>query len=261
MNQIATLFISATLIACSSQNKRDENAQSLSKDSISQSVKTENNKSEGVLVSTYDDPEEDLTSHKSSLKELSDSNVFSTIHTALFEKLSKNHQSYFNSKPDYNLLHSVSGDLFQNHTDGTVFIYYDKKNVRISVLTFDQSKNKYSELYRDIKVVNQLGTAKCNYGAHGTLDYQFANEIIYQRDYLIKNPKKFLENSKCRIVDIKKDQDFVLENGCFAKNFTLVENSQSLCIPTSFVYNNWECLTYDKQNDTFVIFYGQAFAD
>ncbi len=259
MRRTTILFIATILVACSNQNK-DQGQSESDKDSTVKSIQTDN-LDKGFVKSVYDNPDSDVKLNQSRLKELSDSNVFTSVHSKLFETLTKNHQAFFKSRPDYQLLCIASGDLFQNNTKSSLFIVYDNKNVRISILTFNESTKKYSELYRETKVVNGLKDANCNYSAFGTLDYQFANELIYQRDYLIKKPEQFLEYQRCKIIDISKDKDMILEDGCFSKSFKPADYTKSLCLSTSFVYNNWECLSYDKSIDTFVIFYGQAFAD
>ena len=218
-------------------------------------------KGENYLTSTYDNSSNDLDRHIASLKELSDSSVFNTIHAKLILTLDKKHQDHFNSNSDYQLIYNSSGDLFQNGKEDNGFIVYDNKHSRVSILVYDGLQNKYSELFRDIKVKNGIENAGCNYGTYGTLDYQVADELIYQRDYLIKDPLKQIEYTNCKIVDISKDENFVLESGCFATNFSADGKTKSLCIPTSSVYNNWECLTYDKSKSEFIIIYGQAFAD
>jgi hypothetical protein len=262
MRQLYIIGIMTIFLSCSKQsgdNQLDNSdIVSADKDSIT-SAKPGNG--ENYLTSTYDNPSSDLGRHIASLKELSDSSVFKTIHGKLILTLDKKHQDYFNSNSDYQLIYSSSGDLFQNGKEDNGFIVYDKRHTRVSILVYDELQNRYSELFRDIKVKNGLGDADCNYGTYGTLDYQLADELIYQRDYLIKDPSKQIEDTNCKIADISKDEDFVLDSGCFARGFSADGRSKSLCIPTSSVYNNWECLTYDKNKSEFVIFYGQAFAD
>jgi hypothetical protein len=250
------------LLSCTKQtgDHQVDNSDTVSadKDSI---TTAKSDHGENYLTSTYDNSSSDLDRHIASLKELSDSSVFHTIHGGLILTLDKKHQDYFNSNSDYQLIYSSSGDLFQNGKEDNGFVVYDKKQTRVSILLYDGLQNKYSELFRDIKVKNGLGGADCNYGTYGTLDYQLADELIYQRDYLIRDPLKQIENTNCKIADISKDEDFALDSGCFAKGFSADGRNKSLCIPTSSVYNNWECLTYDKNKNEFVIFYGQAFAD
>jgi hypothetical protein len=260
MRQLYIICILTTFLSCSKQS-RDNKTDNITTDKDSTTKVAASDIGQNYLTSTYDNPSTDLERHKASLKELSDSSVFRTIHNELILTLQKKHQDYFNSNPNYQLMHSYGGDLFQNGKEDYSFIVYDKEKSIVIILIYDELQNKYSELFRDIKVNNGLVNAECNYGAYGTLDYQVACELIYQRDYLIKDPLKQLADTKCKIVDISKDEDFVLESGCFAKNYSADGKTKSLCIPTSSVYNNWECLTYDKNKGEFIIFYGQAFAD
>lgn len=214
-------------------------------------------------TSTYDDPEfaDRVSEHRVSLKNLSDKDVFSAIHAKLIQKLDQKHQAYFKSKPDYELLALAKGNLFrENKTDGG-FIVYDKKNERVSILLYREKTNHYAELFRDLQVENGLENAGCNYSSFGTIDYQLAEEIIYQEEYLVKNPLTYLESSPIKITDIAKNEDFILKEGCFSKKVSKKETTSSLAIATSCVYNNWEALRYDETTDSFMIYYGQAFAD
>jgi len=208
-------------------------------------------------TSSYDDSATD----RETLKQLSDQKVFSVVDARLAQTLSERHQEYFKAKPEYELLSYAKGDLFQEGKEDYAFVVYDKKNIRISILLYNAMANKYSELFRDIKVVNGLVTADCNYGAAGTLDYQLGETIVYQERDLRKRPEMYLESIPCKITDLSKDSDFVLESGCFSKTFPKTNLANSLCISTDSVYNNWECLKYDKASNAFVIYYGQAFAD
>lgn len=261
MRRLSVIVFSIISISCSKQGSdyQVNNSDTLSTDKEVITIQPEIG--EDYLISTYDDPTNNLDQHASSLKELSDNSVFETIHDSLVLTLDKEHQDYFNSNSRYRLINSSSGDLFQNVKEDYCFIVYDNKLTRVSILLYDGLQNNYFELFRDINVKNGLKNVDCNYGAYGTLDYQLADELIYQREYLIKNPLMQIGNLNCKITDLSKDEDFVLESGCFAKGYSAVQRSNSLCIPTSSVYNNWECLTYNKTKKEFVIFYGQAFAD
>lgn len=262
MRQFYVIGIVIILLSCAKQtgNNQVDNSNTVSadRDSI---PKIKSDIEENHLTSPYDNPSNNLDEHISSLKELSDSAVFNTTHASVILTLDKKHENYFNSNSDYQIIYSSSGDLFQNEREDNVFIVYDKKHSRVSILVYDQLQNRYSELFRDIQVKNALENTDCNYGTYGALDYQVADNLIYQRDYLIKDPLKQIEYTNCKIVDITKDEDFILDSGCFAKGFAAGGRYKSLCIPTSSVYNNWECLTYDKSKNEFIIFYGQAFAD
>lgn len=259
MKQFYIISIVTIFLSCSKQSSDNTTEKSDTVTSIKSVVKSDNG--ENYLTSTYDSPSKNLERHKASLKELSDSSVFSTIHNQHISTLDKNCQDYFKSNPDYELIYSSSGDLFQNGKKDNGFIVYDKKHSRVSILVYNSFQNKYSELFRNVNVKNGLENAGCNYGTYGTLDYQIGDELIYQRDYLIKDPLKQIGDATCKIVNIFQDENFALEEGCFAAGFSDDKKTNSFCISTSSVYNNWECLTYDKSRGQFIIFYGQAFAD
>jgi hypothetical protein len=217
------------------------------------------------LVSTYDNPlfADRLKSHKETLRQLSKKNVFSRISAMLRQKLEYKHQYYFKYNPNYELLWAAQGDLFQENKNDCAFVVYDKKYQRVSILVYNELTNQYVELFRGVRVENGLQTADCNYSSFGTLDYQLAEEIVsHQEVYLKEKPEHYLEYAMlCKIVDLSKDEDFVLPEGCFSPKLSESDFSSSLCISTSVVYNNWECLRYHKETNTFFIFYGQAFAD
>lgn len=270
LKKLLSLFVLTLLFSCSQQKKNDKtvtNSTETLKDSLSQNepiVETDKTTtSSKYQTSTYDNLESssNITDHKESLKGLSDKKVFSVISSKLTQTLVQKHQDYFKVKSDYELLSFAKGNLFQENDDDCAFIVYDKKNERISIIVYNAMKNKYLELFRDIKVKNGLETADCYFSAYNTLDYQLGDEILYQKEYLLKNPENYLESNPCKITDISKDDNFALKDGCFAKKVSKTNLSNTLCIATDSVYNNWECLKYDKESNTFLIFYGQAFAD
>jgi len=212
------------------------------------------------IISTYDlsDVKKD-----EELQRLSNNNFFLTIQKIVLPNLVKKHKDYFNSNPGFELIFYAKGDLFQNRKEDYAFVVFDKEKTRITILVYDESANKYSELYRDIKVEGEL---ECNYYHYGTLDFKLGQELIYNEENIIgditKSPKNYmLYYNLCKITNILNDDDFVLERGCFAKDVDKKNPLNSLCVATSFIYNNWECLLYDKSKNTFKIIYGQEFAD
>ena len=60
---------------------------------------------------------------------------------------------------------------------------------------------------------------------------------------------------------LKEDENFAPDHGCFSKGMSIAKKVRFVAIPTSQVYSNWECLTYQSVSDSFLLFYGQAFAD
>jgi hypothetical protein len=273
MRFLAILLLLAITFGCSSpQTDQHPTEKTADKEQITSEKNDKENheaKSEGQAgpvtfqTSTYDDPEfaDRVSEHQVSLKELSDKGVFSAIHAKLVQKLGQKHQAYFKSKSDYELLAWAKGNLFRENKSDCGFIVYDKKNQRISILVYRETTDKYAELFRDIQVENGLENAGCNYSSFGTIDYQLAEEILYQEEYLVKNPENYLESSPVKITDLAKNEDFILKEGCFSKKVSKKETSNSLAIATSSVYNNWEALRYNEANNSFVIYYGQAFAD
>src|SRR6187551_1715919 len=111
MRQLYILSIVVIFLSCSKQNSdsklSDSSAVSVDKDSSTTTLGQSH--SDGTyMTSTYDDPTSDNKRHKASLKELSDSAAFSTIHDKIFSTLDKKQQVYFTSKPDYELLYSAT---------------------------------------------------------------------------------------------------------------------------------------------------------
>ncbi len=223
-------------------------------------------------ISTYDDPRyekkgelrhQQIENHEASLKKMADRGLFDTLNARSIINLPSNHREYFRTHSAYKLLFSSTGDLFGNRKADWVFIVYDRQNMRISILLYNNSTDQYGELYREIKVENGLASAKCNYFAFGTLDYQIGDEVLYMKQGLTKRPDTFYNLEFCKCADISIDPDLADLSGCFAKGFERnnVNGFTSLCIAKSFVYNSWECLKYDANKNIFIIFYGQASAD
>lgn len=276
MKIISSLSAFILVVGCSSP-KTDKNPSDKSADTKELTTPEMNNPEKKEIksvdrttlaifqTSTYDDPEfaDQVSKHQVSLNALSEKGVFAAIHAKLIQKLGQKHQIYFQSKAAYELLALAKGNLFrENKTDGG-FIVYDKKNQRISILVYREKTNAYAELFRELKVENGLENADCNYSSFGSIDYIIAEEIIYMEEYLVKNPESYLEYSAIKITDIAKDKDFLLKKGCFSKSAAVdkKETANSLGIATGYVYNDWEALRYNEANNSFIIFYGQAFAD
>ena len=273
MKQLFTIYVLTLLFACSPNKKSESTITNENRSLTDSSVKiipssnTDTVKLKSNLIhfqtSTYDKSEfeKEIINHRESLQKLSDIGVFDRINDKLELTLTANQKVYFKTRPAIKLLSIAKGDLFDNNKEDYAFIVYDNINKRISLLTFNAAENNYLELFRELKVENGLETADCNYGTASTLDYQIGDEIIYQEEYLIKKPENYLEYPPIKIVNPSHDSDFILKSGCFSKKVSKTKLSTSLCIATSSVYNNWECLKYDKVSKSFLIYYGQAFAD
>lgn len=215
------------------------------------------------LTSTYHDVNatEQIKAQDDGLRELSAGKFFTALHAILLPALPGKHQDYFDTNTTYQLVSYSKGSLFHDSSEDYAFIIYNQERPRILILVYDEQADQYYELYKDIPVESGLTPENCNYGTFGTLDYLIAEELIYGREYFIKKPEDFLESSACKITDISKDSSFVLKDGCFSKKADTDSPGNSLCIATSNVYNNWECMRFDTTQRVFHIFYGQAFAD
>lgn len=264
-NQIAFVLIALALFSCNSKQQEKTN---IKKEIIHESSKA--NKTENTIntahyqISVFDDPQftDRILNTRESLKQLSNEKLFSNISAKLTAKLDEKQHQFFKTNADYELLSFTQGSIFQKNSEDYIFIVYDVKNNRTKILLFNATTNKYAELYKDIKVENGLENADCGSYSFGTLDYQFAVEhVITNEDAIRINPKYYLESPPVKITDISKDEDFILKDGCFSKKTSKTNLENTLCISTSSVYNNWECMRYDKTNNTFLIFYSQAFAD
>ena len=155
----------------------------------------------------------------------------------------------------------TKGALTSAAEDDGVFIVFDSPQCMITLLIYQADKGVYRELYRTVKVENGLADSDCNYGTFGTLDYQIGEEIIYQKEFLEKNAGQFFIASPIILNGLKEDENFVPDHGCFSPGMSLGKKVRFVAFPTSQVYNNRECLTYQSASDSFLIFYGQAFAD
>ena len=213
------------------------------------------------LSSTYDKDDHSgrLQAHRDTLRAISNRNVFSLIHEKLVSELNGYHQDFFRTNQNYELLSYCYGDLFQEKGNDAAFVIYDKIESRIVILVYDEKSGEYLQLYEDVLVEN--GLEECYYGSSTTLDFQIGNELIWQKEYLLIEHESYLQYSPCKIVNISDDPDFILSRGCFAKGISETNTPTLLCLPVSCVYNNWECLKYDKSRHLFTIIYGQAFAD
>ncbi|MDY0986592.1 hypothetical protein SOM12_04140 [Flavobacterium sp. CFBP9031] len=264
-NQIAFVLITLALFSCNSKQQEKNNPKKEIVQESSKANKTENTaKTAHYEISVYDDPQftDRILDTRESLKQLSNEKLFSNISAKFTAKLDEKQHQFFKTNADYELLSFAKGSIFQNNSEDYIFIVYDAKNNRTKILLFNATTNTYAELYKDIKVENGLENADCGSYSFGTLDYQFAVEhLITNEDAIRINPEYYLESPPVKITDISKDENFALKDGCFSKKASKKNFENTLCISTSPVYNNWDCLKYNKTTNTFLIFYSQAFAD
>ncbi|MBO9204918.1 MULTISPECIES: hypothetical protein [Niastella] len=254
MKKMITAGMLVILFACSSQPRTDSNA-------ATPKVVTDTNVSKPLVAAASDSiaqPEE--LKGKSRLQQLSERNVFSTIQAKILPTLPEKHQKVLGGDPDLNVLAFATGDLFQNNKNDYAFIVYDKKHQVISILLYDELADSYRQLYESLKVNDEINKLDCNNDC-GRLDENLASEIADQADSYIKDPVSFIANKQIKISDLTKDEDILIKDGCLSKNANNANIKNGLCIATSFVYNNWKCLRYDKAKDAFTIFFSQTFAD
>ncbi len=268
MKKVIIYALLPVLVACnqsSPNNKKstDQVAGKTEKPAKTLAEPEQKTEKKTFVLSTYDNPEQkgQIEDHVNALQRLSDVGVFNQIHQKALLSLPSEQQNHFKLNPQYFVLCSDKGDLFHNGKTDYAFVVYDGKNKRFSILVYNKLKNKYAELYRNLKVENGLEDADCGYGQFGTHDYILADELIYQENYLIKNPESYLEYPTCKIGNMKQDSDLILKEGCFSKKIDKSKLPVVLSIATSSVYNNWECLQYEPETNSFCIIYGQAFAD
>lgn len=213
--------------------------------------------------SSYDrtDLKESIESHQKALGSLSEIGIFKAISDSLVKGLSYQNNQFFSSHPQYELLSVAKGALTSSAENDLFFIVFDQNKSIIKMIFYQADKNLYRELYRTIKVKNGLEKTGCNYSSFGTLDYQMGEEIIYQEEFLKKNKGQFLEAVPMISQGLQDDDNFVPDRGCFSKGMNKNQKLRFVAVPTSQVYSNWEGLTYQSASDSFLIFYGQAFAD
>jgi len=263
------VFVFFTLLALSCNSKQEENKTNTINNTKKEIVNdtTSTTKAADAVhyqISVFDDPKfaDRIKGDKEKLKKLSEEQLFSEMSSKSIVKLNEKQQLFFNTNSNYELLCFAKGNLFQESNNDYVFIVYDKENIKTKILLYNDKTSQYAELFKDIKVENRLENADCGSYSFGTLDYQFAIEHLIMNEGALKiNPQYYLEDLPLKITDISKDDSFVLKEGCFAKNAPRKNLANTLCISTSPVYSNWECLQYNKTNNTFFIFYSQAFAD
>ena len=90
---------------------------------------------------------------------------------------------------------------------------------------------------------------------------RWEKKSLIRKEFLEKNAGQFLIARPIILNGLQEDENFVPDQGCFSKGMDTTKKVRFVAIPTSQVYNNWECLTYQEESDSFLIFYGQAFAD
>ncbi|OQP59536.1 hypothetical protein A3860_37100 [Niastella vici] len=249
--------ILAILCACGSQQQHDTqiaHTEQVSTDSASHKTPAATD-----TAQVSNEPVRGISDYDK-LKLLAGKNVFSTLHSKLVATLPDSLKEVFKNSPDLDLLTSSKGNLFLNDKEDYAFVVYNKKKAGIELMVYDALANKFSALYSDIKVENELPSHGCG-SAIDTLTKDIEYKIGEQSDDMVKEPAKYLETPAIKIADISKDKDILIKDGCMSKRTTKADCKNALCIATSSVYNNWTCIRYDKAKNSFVVFFSQVFAD
>lgn len=214
-------------------------------------------------TSCYEKPRfADRTSEQEQqLMKMANDGLFDKLHQKLTPALSADQKDYFLSHVNYTILALTKGNIFENGGNDLGYIVYNKDNQRIEIVLFDQKNNSFKTLYRELKVVNTLQNMDCS-SSFCSLDYLIASELIYQEDYIRLNESNYLidDNSFC-VDNIATNKNFDLQRGCLNKKFSKDAMSNTLRVPTSSVYANFQCLKYNRTKQVFEIYFSQEFAD
>ncbi|MGE8429094.1 MAG: hypothetical protein ACN6O7_14530 [Sphingobacterium sp.] len=236
-------------------------------------TKSENQKKEQVALpasaplpsdtSSYDSPRfaERVKEQAQQLMKMNDVGLFDKLHQKLTTTLPADQKDYFLGHPNLAVLAITKGNIFENGTLDLGYIVYNKDNHRIEIILFDHKNNTFNTLYKELKVVNTLQNLDCS-SSFGSLDYLVASELIYQEDYIrLNNSNYLIDDNSFDVTDISTNRNFDLQRGCLNKKFSKDAMVNSLCVPTSSVYANFQCLKYNKKKQIFEIYFSQEFAD
>lgn len=214
-------------------------------------------------TSFYENPRfaDNVKEQAQQLMKMNDAGLFDKLHQKLTPALSADQKDYFLGHANLAVLAITKGNIFGNGADDLGYIAYNKENHRIEIVLFDQKSNSFKTLYKELKVVNTLQNLDCS-SSFGTLDYLVASELIYQEDYIrLNNSNYLIDDHSFDVTDISANKNFDLQRGCLNKNFSKDTLSNTLCVPTSSVYANFQCLKYNKTKQVFEIYFSQEFAD
>ncbi|WP_367210114.1 hypothetical protein [Sphingobacterium sp. R2] len=214
-------------------------------------------------TSSYDSPRfADRTKEQTQqLMKMNNEGLFDKLHRKLTTALSADQKDYFLGHPNLAVLAIAKGNIFANGSGDLGYILYNKDNHRIEITLFDHKSNTYNTLYKELKVVNTLQNLDCS-SSFGSLDYLVASELIYQKHYIrLNNSNYLIDDNSFNVTDISTNKNFDLQQGCLNKKFSKEAMANSLCVPTSSVYANFQCLKYNKKKQIFEIYFSQEFAD
>lgn len=214
-------------------------------------------------TSSYDSPRfaDRIKEQTQQLMKMNDAGLFDKLHQKLTATLSADQQDYFLGHPNLAVLAIAKGNIFENGSGDLGYMLYNKDNHHIEITLFDHKRNTYNTLYKELKVVNTLQNLECS-SSFGSLDYLVASELIYQEDYIrLNNSNYLIDDNSFDVTDISTNKNFDLQQGCLNKKFSKEAMANSLCVPTSSVYANFQCLKYNKKKQIFEIYFSQEFAD
>lgn len=214
------------------------------------------------IASNFDDSDFEVytKSTKKKIQSLAEDSVFIKRHSLLSKELDSNHIKHFESQHQ-SILSFTSGSLFNESSNDFAFIIFDPQMNRVSLTVFDEVLNQYFEMYREMKVINDLKETECGGYLRQTLDNMVAGDIVSLEEYLIERPESYTTYPKIKIVNVLIDSDILPEYGCISDDSLVRERFNSLCFATSIPYNNWQCLIYDSVNNCLRLYYNQEFAD
>jgi hypothetical protein len=214
-------------------------------------------------TSSYDSPRfaDRIKEQTQQLMKMNDAGLFDKLHQKLTTTLSADQKDYFLGHPNLTVLAIAKGNIFKNGPGDFGYMLYNKDNHQIEITLFDHKNNTYNTLYKELKVVNTLQNLDCS-SSFGSLDYLVASELIDQEDYIrLNNSNYLIDDNSFDVTDISTNKNFDLQRGCLNKKFSKEAMANSLCVPTSSVYANFQCLKYNKKKQIFEIYFSQEFAD
>lgn len=214
-------------------------------------------------TSSYDSPlfSDRIKEQTQQLLKMNDDGLFDKLHRKLSATLKADQKDYFLGHPNLVVLAIAKGNIFDNGPGDFGYILYNKDSHRIEIVLFNHKNKSFGTFYKELKVVNTLKNLDCS-SSLASLDYLVASELIYQEEYIrLNNSNYLIDDNSFAVTDVSTNKNFDLRRGCLNKDFTKATMANSVCVPTSAVYANFQCLKYNKKNQIFEIYFSQEFAD
>jgi hypothetical protein len=206
--------------------------------------------------------QEGLWNQEAIIKSVNYKQAYNRIHNRLIKNVPIKFSKYFKERSQYKILNFSKGDVFGNGRKDYVFVTFDTNKMIPYIILYNDKTKEFRILYETIKVINGFAETECNFSFRSS-DYEVGEVISQSTEYMLNYPDDYLKNERSKCVDITKDDDMVLNEGCFGDGFSKTNSKGfiSLCLLTDVTMNNWICLKYDKGLDAFIVYYAQAFAD